>query len=125
MPKIPDQVGKQQAVFHGTGAKEIDKKKIILNYFHKLNRGINDFLKNQNAPLVLACVDYLLAIYKEANTYKKIYDMYISGNPDSLSNDELHKNAVKILKPFFEESYKESINKFRELSGKNSKLLLD
>jgi hypothetical protein len=43
---------------HGVGIDDVD----VINlqrYFHRVNDGLEEMLKNQHAPLVLACVEYL------------------------------------------------------------------
>lgn len=52
------------AMFHGQGAGNDEQKDNILRYFLQVNKGLQDLLKNQQVPLVLAGVDYLLPIYK-------------------------------------------------------------
>jgi Bacterial archaeo-eukaryotic release factor family 7 len=79
----------RSAVFHGHGAKD-DSKDNILRYFRKIDRGLRDVLKGQEAPLVVAGVDYLLPIYREANTYSGLVEEGTTGNPEELSVEELH-----------------------------------
>ena len=43
--------------------------KNISQYFLQVNEGIHGFLRDKNSPLVIAGVDYLLSLYRRANTY--------------------------------------------------------
>ena len=72
-------------------------------------------------PLVLAGVEYLLPIYKEANTYPNMIDMVIKGNPDLLSTDELHKSAWEIVQPHFQIAQEEAVAFYQQLAGQKSK----
>ncbi|MEA5571427.1 hypothetical protein [Calothrix sp. UHCC 0171] len=101
--------GGRTAIFHGQGAGNDDAKENILRYFHKVNNGLQEFLKNQQYPLVLAGVDYLLPIYKQANSYANLVDEGISGNPDQLKPEELHAQAWQILEPYFEAQQHETV----------------
>ena len=84
--------GSGSATFHGQGggSDESDKNE-LLRYFHLVSDGLTEFLQGDRIPLVLAGVEYLLPIYKEANNYPNLVDTVIKGNPDLLRMDELHK----------------------------------
>jgi len=78
------------AVFHGPS---IDQKDRLLHLFRDVDRGVADSLKGQQKPLIVAAVDYLFPIYREANTYPHLLDEMIDGNPDLLSANTLHAAA--------------------------------
>ncbi|MCX7596992.1 MAG: hypothetical protein N2235_25250 [Fischerella sp.] len=101
--------GDRAAIFHGHGAGNDDEKENILRYFRKVNDGLQELLKNQNSPLILAGVDYLLPIYKQANSYSNLIDEGITGNPDQLKAEELHAQAWQITQPYFEGARDEAV----------------
>jgi Bacterial archaeo-eukaryotic release factor family 7 len=101
--------GDRAAVFHGHGAGNDDNKDNILRYFRKVNEGLQELLKGQKAPLVLAGVDYLLPIYKQANSYPNLIEEGITGNPDQLKASELHAEAWQIIQPYFEAVQDEAV----------------
>jgi Bacterial archaeo-eukaryotic release factor family 7 len=101
--------GSRAAIFHGQGAGNDDAKENILRYFRKVNEGLQELLKNQKCPLVLAGVDYLLPIYKQANSYANLIDEDITGNPDQLKPEELHAQAWQIVEPYFEAQQHETV----------------
>jgi len=70
--------GERAAMFHGQSAD--DAKDKILRYFRQIDQGLQDFLREEPAPLLLAGVEYLLPIYKEANTYQHLLGEGITGN---------------------------------------------
>ena len=107
--------GGRPAIFHGHGGEE-DEDKDILRYFRKIDDGIQDLLRAKRAPLVLAGVDYLLPIYREANTYAQLADEGITGNPEQHSARDLHKQAREILHEYFAKPRKEAVEKYRELA---------
>ncbi len=94
--------GKRPAVVYGTGTLADEDKKDLLRYFHYVDKGIyTEVLHDEHAPLILAGVEYLLPIYREANSYPHLLDEGITGNPDILRPDELHGQAWKIVEPYF------------------------
>jgi hypothetical protein len=104
-------------VFHGHGAGDEDEKENLSIYFHRVNEALQELLKAEHAPLVLAGVEYLLPIYREANTYPYLVDAGITGNPELLSPEELHSQAWEIVEPLFLQAQQDAINQYRELLG--------
>lgn len=105
----------------GTGSDKENKAR-LLRYFHKVDRGLRDLLADERIPLVLAGVDYLLPIYREANTYGKLLDDDLkSGNPEILSPKELHKMAwEKVIQPYYGREYNKQVDLYKELAGRNA-----
>lgn len=109
--------GDRSAMFHGHGSGNDAQKDNLLRYFRKVNAGLQELLKNQHCPLILAGVDYLLPIYQQANTYPHLLDGGITGNPDELKAEELHAPAWKIVQPYFEQAMQEARSRYQELAG--------
>ena len=109
--------GDRSAMFHGQGSGNDEQKDNLLRYFRKVNAGLQELLKNQHCPLILAGVDYLLPIYQEANTYPHLLNEGITGNPDELKAEELHAPAWKIVQPYFEQAMQEAQARYQELAG--------
>jgi len=116
--RTPGGKGERPAIFHGHGvASADDPKDYILRYFHRVDEGLRDLLHDETAPLVLAGVDYLFPIYREANTYPHLVDEGIEGNPEELSAEELHEQAWAIVQPLFLAAQKEAAAQYRQLAG--------
>ena len=108
-----------QGVFHGHN--ELNRyKQRILRYFHSVDQDLVKILGNDNRPLVLAGVDFLLPIYQEANSYPHLIAEGIEGNPEELSPKELHRRAWQIVGPIFQTSEQEAIERYRKLAGMKS-----
>jgi hypothetical protein len=117
----PGGKGQRPAIFHGHGvASADDPKDYILRYFHRVDEGLRDLLRDEQAPLVLAGVDYLFPIYREANTYPHLVDEGIEGNPEELRAEELHERAWAIVQPLFLAAQKEAVVRYRQLAGAGS-----
>jgi hypothetical protein len=109
--------GREGTVFTGQNVGD-EAKNNVLRYFQQVNKGVHhQVLKEENAPLLLAGVDYLHPIYRTANTYPHLFDKGITGNPDEWSSEELHKRGWKIMEPFFEKSRMEAAAEYRQLAG--------
>ena len=108
-------------IFHGHDPAD-DEKKNILRFFQSVNDGLNDLLEEKNLPLVLAGVEYLLPIFREASSHQNLLEGVIEGNPERQSLTELHEKAWRIIRPLFEESQKKAFEKFQQLNGQKSDL---
>jgi hypothetical protein len=108
-------------VFHGHDPADEDKTN-ILRFFQSVNQGLNTLLDDKNSPMILAGVDYLLPIYREASSYHNLLKDGIVGNPDRENIKELHEKAWKIVRPIYEESQKKAFEKFEQLHGQKSDL---
>ncbi len=109
--------GGQGTMISGHGADIEDSKDNILKYFRQVDKGLRDFLKEERVPLILAGVEYLLPIYKEANTYPHLVGEGIPGNPKGMNVDQLYKAAWQIVKPTFAKAQTEAIAQYRQSSG--------
>jgi hypothetical protein len=63
----PTSGGSWGAIFEGHGVGIDDEKDDLLRYFQQIDRGLHYVLREERAPLVLAAVDYLQPIYREAS----------------------------------------------------------
>lgn len=113
--------GDGSVTFHGQGGgSDESAKNDLLRYFHLVDDGLRKFLQEGPAPLVLAGVEYLLPIYKEANRYSNLIDTVITGNPDLLRAEELQKSAWDILEPHFQVAQNEAVAFYQQLAGQSS-----
>ena len=110
--------GDRPAIFHGHGVSVDDNKDELLRYFQDVDRGLSDILPEQEVPLVLAGVEYLLPIFKEASSYRRVMKEVVRGNPETLRAEELHKKAWEIVRPELEKSQREDKQRYRDLAGK-------
>lgn len=113
-------------IFHGQGGSAADNAKVnIRRFFRMVDEGLHEILRNEDAPLVLAGVEYLHPIYREANTYPHLVEGAIEGNPDDLKPEELHARAWKIVEPLFEAPREQALEAFRQLAGEKSERVSD
>lgn len=112
--------GERPAAFHGQGAVEDDVKNAILRYFQRVDRELVDLLQDGGIPLVLAGVDYLLPIYREANSYPHLVKEGIEGNPEELSVKDLHQRAWEMVEPIFSAEQQQAVRRYEELAGMGS-----
>jgi len=121
--KSPSTPGGRPAMFHGQGvqADEQDKEN-ILRYFKLVDNGLSGLLSGVTIPMVLAGVDYLHPIYRQANTYPNLLEEGLKGNPEELDGRELHQSAWELVEPIFVKDQKEALERFEQLHGQENEL---
>jgi Bacterial archaeo-eukaryotic release factor family 3 len=104
---------------HGVGVEDAthEPNDAILRYFHQVDTGLKTFLRDEHAPLVLAGVEYLLPIYRRANTYPYMLDEGVTGNPDGLRPEALQEQAWTIVQPHFQQAQEGAAAQYRDLMG--------
>ena len=115
--RAPQAGDRRAAVFHGHGTGVDDNKDRLLRYCREIDGALQPLFKDETAPLVLASVDYLLPIYRSANTYSHLVEKGISGNPELLHAYELRQRGWEIVAPFFSERLDNAASKYRHLAG--------
>jgi hypothetical protein len=75
------------------------------------------YLGDSQAPLVLAAVDYLVPIYREASSYRQIMDEHLSGNPEELRPEELRERAWEIAKTRIDSGVAADAARYAEMKG--------
>jgi hypothetical protein len=113
----PTSGGTWGAIFSGHGVGIDDKKDDLLRYFQQIDRGLHAVLHEERAPLLLAAVDYLQPIYRQANTYGHLLAKGIEGNPDRWSNQELHDRAWALVQPTLDPAPQKALAQYRQLAG--------
>jgi hypothetical protein len=109
--------GPRPAVFHGHGVGKDDNKDEIFRYFRAVDSDLNEVLREENLPLVLAGVEYLLPLFRSASSYRHIVEKGITGNPEELSGKELHEMAWDIVERYFRENQRAALKRYREMAG--------
>jgi hypothetical protein len=109
--------GRRAAVFHGQGGRTDGKKDDLLRYCQRIDRGVRRSLRGRRIPLIIAGVDYLLPIYRKANTYPNLSAELTIGNPDRLHAAELHKLAWKAMKPIVAKRREDAFRSYQQLAG--------
>lgn len=105
--------GRRPAIFHGHGVGKDDTKVNILRYFRRIDEGLREQLRHENAPMVLAGVEYLLPIYREASSYRNIMDQGITGSPEEMSPEDLRERAWTLVRPRFQKEQEEAVARYR------------
>lgn len=103
--------GRQPAIFHGQGIGIDDEKRRLHHFFQEVDRGLHQTFANQTAPLLLAGVEFLLPLYREANTYPHLLEEGITGNFDRHQGRDvsLHQQAWLLIEAIRQKDQQEAL----------------
>lgn len=116
-----------KGLYHGQGRGKDYKKDEIEKHLREVNRNLVDILQGYDAPLVLACVDYIYPIFKKVNTYEHLFGKHIPGNADEAQMQWLHGKAWELLSAHFQKHRRETLKHYQFLAskGRTSSILED
>lgn len=93
----PTAMGKGSEAQHGQyNVSQIDKN-MLLEFFRRIDRRLHRMLTNRQMPLIVAGVNYLLPIYRKANTYPGLLDGSIVGNQEHADLEKIRDKAWKLV----------------------------
>jgi hypothetical protein len=110
-------LGKQAAVFHGQGGTAQTHKDELKLYFHTIDDALRPVLQKSQLPLLVACVDYLFPLFREVNSYPLLLAEPLGGNPDHLSQYQLHQAALECMQPVWRREREKAAEKVRAYAG--------
>jgi hypothetical protein len=109
--------GGRESLFHGQGIGIDETKVNIKRFFKQIDKGLHELLREERAPLLVAGVDYLVPIFKEASTYAYLMEGGITGNPEELHVKDLHIRAREVVEPYFLNARETAASKYRQMAG--------
>lgn len=101
---------------HATGEENLDAD--LRNYFERFDDALARIDIDRKAPVVLAGVEYLLPIYRDAaTTFQNICEDALRGNMEMETAEDLHAAAWEIVEPHFLQERKKAAGRFGDLTG--------
>lgn len=108
------------ASFHGHGSGLADEDEYLLQYFKEVDQTLwKEVLHNQHVPLVIAAVEFEVALYKQNTNYKHIADENITGNFEHEDRNSLYLKAKEKLAPYFKEYTNKALKNYYDSSATN------
>ncbi|HUY85044.1 MAG TPA: hypothetical protein VMU97_00850 [Candidatus Dormibacteraeota bacterium] len=93
----PASTGKGSEAYHGQyNVKQTDKE-MLLQFFRRIDKRLHSLLTRRRLPLVITGANYLLPIYRQANTYPGLLACGIAGSPKLEDRDRLRERAWRLV----------------------------
>lgn len=110
-------VGSMQGVPFGTGSESEKEQDRFRHFLKVVERGVTKLLGRDAEPLLLAGVEYDLAIYRQLNTYPHLLAQAVHGSPERLTAQNLHERAWEIVSQCPSEPLQKALAEYRKQSG--------
>lgn len=110
--------GERSAMFHGQAVGTDDRKENISRFLHQVDHGLQEVLHEEQSPLLVAGVDYLHPLYRQASTYTNLLGAGLEGNFDDASARELQRQAwERVVEPYVDEQLSQAVSRYYEAGG--------
>src|SRR3984893_2482604 len=101
--------------------QNLEGEKVLLHkYVRKLEQLGHGVLAGLSAPLVLAAEEPLASMFRSLNTYPRLADEIIEGNPDQVTDAELGDAATRILDRLYSREVKAAIALYDQLKPRRA-----
>jgi hypothetical protein len=104
-----------RAVFHGSGDEDLKGR--VRQHFHRVDQNLRDVIRDRRAPLLLAGVGWLQALYRKANTHPELLPTGVDGNPRDISLQRLHRRAWALAEPVLRANETAAAARYHALQG--------
>lgn len=109
--------GSSKGVMFTTSSDREDKDEYLAHFYGQIDRGLNEVLRGRNEPLVLAGVEYELALYRPLNTYPRLAEEAVQGAPNSLKAGELHARALDAILRCYDKKVEAALAEYNHKVG--------
>ena len=92
-----DPTHRHSAIYHGHGGKPDARKDEIEGFFRTIDAALHPVLRDEQAPLIIAGVGSMLAMYREVNSHPRLAEQQLEANCDRLTEPELHRRVWPIM----------------------------
>lgn len=100
--------GQVAAAFHGQGGSKDVHDADVGRYLRVIDHALVGHLGPSTAPLVLAGVAELVAEFRRTTRLRHVVDETVTGNPDSLTDLQLHDRAWPLVRPVLDAPRREA-----------------
>lgn len=116
MPAGPS-AGSMQGVAFGTGAEGEKEEERLRHFLKEVEKGVTAILRQDGEPLIVAGVEYEVAVYRRLNTYPLLLEQSLHGSPDGLTAQVLHERAWEIVNQCPSQPLKKALAEYEKHGG--------
>ena len=109
--------GSSKGVMFTTSSEREDKDEYLAHFFRQIDRGAEEVLRGKTEPVVLAGVEYELALYRSLNSSLRLAQECVQGAPNSLKSGEMHARALDALLRCYEKKIDEALAQYNHRVG--------
>ncbi len=109
--------GSMKGVMFTTNTDREHNDEWLRIFYRDVDRGICELTRAHPLPLVIAGVEYEIAMYSKLSNYPALVDEAVRGAPDSLKGGELHKRALEVIEQYRHKDRDEALAAYERLGG--------
>jgi hypothetical protein len=109
--------GSSKGVMFSTSTEREDKDEYLAHFYKQIDRGLNEMLRGKTERVVLAGVEYELALYRSLSTYPHLTEQAVQGAPNSLKAGEMHARALDTMLREYEKKADEALAEYNHKVG--------
>ncbi len=109
--------GNSKGAMFTTSSDREDKDEYLAHFYGQIDRGVNECLRGRTEPVVLAGVEYELALYQSLNKYPHLAEECVEGAPNSLKSGEMHARALDAISRCYERKVDEALAEYNHKVG--------
>lgn len=109
--------GSSKGVMFGTTTDREDKGEFLAHFFRQIDRGLHEVLRESKAPVILAGVEYEVALYRASSTYGNLAEDTVHGAPNGLKGGELQARALEVIERCYEQKIDKSLQAYEQHFG--------
>ncbi len=111
-------VGKEAGVFHGQGGHRDTIKDEVVEFCQLIDKALSPILKQHPWPLVLAGVEYELALFRRTTHYSQVVDEALHGNFDFVTDQALFDRGLPIARQYYETIRRKPLLKYESMTNR-------
>jgi hypothetical protein len=101
--------------------QNLEGQKFLLHkYARKVDQALRGVLTGREIPLVLAAAEPLASIFRSINTYPRLVDDVIAGNPNLMTDPQIADAALPIMDHLYRDELKAVIALYEELKPRRA-----
>lgn len=110
--------GGTEKIRHGHGEGRDEEKVEHEKFFREVDRRLSEMIHDEHVPLVFAGVEHYYGHYRKIAHYRQLEnDGFIKGNPEQLTDQEVHQKGWEIVKKRFDEDRDHYISEYQDSMG--------
>lgn len=106
-----------KGILFGTSADREAHDEYLRHFYKAVDQGVQEVLRDDPAPVVIAGVEYELPIYRDSSTLKTLVEEGVKGAADGLKGGELHRRALEVVKPYFAGNVGKALEMYEKFAG--------
>lgn len=109
--------GSSKGVMFTTSSEREDKDEYLAHFYRQVDRGAEETLRGKPEPVVLAGVEYELALYRSLHSNLRLAHECVQGAPNSLKSGEMHARALDAMLRCHEKKVDEALAQYNHKVG--------